>query len=208
MSKAQPEQPLILRPESPLYYKAGEKTDQEIVGAVVIRERKSKGFLNLRGNPEGKDFRNGVFDVLGAELPVAPRTCVSNAQVGMYWLGPDEWLLVVAKGAEAEVESRLRETLTGHFAIIDISGGQTLVELSGEKAGMVLKKSSSYDFDLTQFPVGHCAQTTFARAMALVSRRQENTFELIIRRSFADYLFDWLIDAAGEYGVEVKLDLP
>ncbi len=87
---------------------------------------------------------------------------------------------------------------------MDLSGGQTLVQLSGEAVQMVLKKSSGYDFSVDHFPVGRCVQTTFAKATALVSRTGDDAFDLVIRRSFSDYLFRWIMDAADEYGIEVK----
>ena len=171
---------------------------------VVINEAPIKGHLNLRGNPEDEQFRRGVEQVLGVELPVVPGTCVANANSSVYWLGPNEWLVIVDGGTEVAVETQLREVLSGHFAVVDFSGGQTLVHLSGEAVQMVLKKSSGYDFSIDHFPVGRCVQTTLAKATALVNRTGNDAFDLVIRRSFSDYLFRWIIDAAGEYGIEVK----
>ena len=171
---------------------------------VLICEEALKGHLNLRGNPDEDTFRSGVAEELGLELPLVAGTCTGNGNTSIYWLGPTEWLVTVEGGTEAGVEARLRQTLNGHFAVVDVSGGQTLVRLSGEAVDMVLKKSSGYDFHPSQFTQGRCVQTTFAKASALVSKTADNSFDLVIRRSFSDYLFRWIVDAASEYGIEVK----
>ena len=190
--------------ESCLHYLIGDGA--KVAGSscgLAIREQSLKGHLNLRGDPEDEGFRSAVSQVLGVDLPTVPGSFNSNADSSIYWLGPTEWLVIVACGNEVEVEVRLRETLTGHYSVVDVSGGQTLLTLSGEAVAMVLKKSSVYDFHHSQFTQGRCVQTTFAKASALVSRTSKNSFDLVVRRSFSDYLFKWIVDAACEYDVEV-----
>ena len=193
--------------ESPFHYVTAEAENQSHADArIVIREQSHMGHLNLCGNPEDEMFRRGVAEVLGVDLPVEPGSCNGSDESRLYWLGPNEWLAIVAGGTEAEVEARLRQTLRGHFSVVDVSGGQTLVNLSGEAAAMVLKKSSVYDFHSSQFAQGRCVQTTFAKASALISKSADGSFDLVIRRSFSDYLFRWIADAASEYGIEVRGD--
>lgn len=194
-----------VRRESPLCYQmADAKRVQRGVGGIILSEEGGRGHLNLRGDPSNETFVNAVEQVLGVALPLVPGTCTTNGEASMYWLAPNEWLVIVGAGTEFEIETRLRQTLRGHFAIVDVSGGQTLVRLSGPAVAMVLKKSSVYDFHPDHFPVGRCVQTTFAKATALVSKTADDSFDLVIRRSFADYLFRWLIDAAGEYGIKIN----
>ena len=53
------------------------------------------------------------------------------------------------------------------------------------------------DLHAREFKVGQCAQTRLARAgMTLSPLADGSGFEVIIRRSFADYLLLWLQDAA------------
>jgi sarcosine oxidase subunit gamma len=204
--QAQPEEgDVTAQRETPLHYVTAEAAGQSGADAgIVIREQAHMGHLNLRGDPEDEAFRRGVAAVLGVELPVEPRSCASNDDNRLYWLGPNEWLAIVVGGTEAEVEARLRQNLSGHFSVVNVSGGQTLLNLSGEAVAMVLKKSSVYDFHSSQFDQGRCVQTTFAKASALVSKSANDSFDLVIRRSFSDYLFRWIVDAASEYGFEVR----
>ena len=65
-------------------------------------------------------------------------------------------------------------------------------------------KSTSYDVAPENFPPGKVVTTTFAQAQVVLRRVNDNTFELVLRRSFSDYLWAWLRDAASEFGFAVQ----
>lgn len=189
--------------EAPLHYYLGRQSGSQEAG-VVITEAPLKGHLNLRGDLQDPDFEKSVELVLGVPLPPRPCSYETNGEKSIYWLGPNEWLLIVDGGSEAAVESHLREVFKGHISIVNISGGQTLINLRGADVETVLKKSSGYDFHPSHFGPGRCVQTTFAKATALVSKKADGSFDLLIRRSFADYLATWLLDAGREFGCRIE----
>jgi sarcosine oxidase subunit gamma len=171
---------------------------------VTLREKKLLGHLILRGDADDAEFAGGVHKALSLELPVA-LTLVASGDSSLQWLGPDEWLLIVPGGTEFEVEARLREALAGqHVSVVNVSGGQTLLELSGPKVRELLMKSSSYDVHPSNFPVGKAVGTVFAKSQLIIRHTAEETWELLIRRSFADYFWLWLQDASAEYGLAVE----
>ena len=190
--------------ESPLHYVSAVGNSQHPQAGITIGERVHRVHLNLRGDPSDQEFCRGVADVLGVELPLEPCTFNCNDDSGLYWLGPNEWLAIVRGGTGRNTESQLRETLKGHFSVVDISGGQTQIRMSGEGVGQLLKKSSVYDFHPEHFRSGQCVQTTFAKASALISKNADQSFDLVMRRSFSDYLCRWIIDASAEYGLEMN----
>jgi len=49
------------------------------------------------------------------------------------------------------------------------------------------------------FPVGKAVTTVLAKTQALCIRVDDAEWHLIVRRSFADYAWDWLCDASAEY---------
>ena len=58
------------------------------------------------------------------------------------------------------------------------------------------------DLSATAFSPGVCAQTVLARVpVLLVSIDLEPTIDLIVRRSFATYLWAWIQDAGREFGL-------
>lgn len=118
---------------------------------------------------------------------------------------PDEWLLIVPGGEEFALEGKLREALgDAHYAIVNVSGGQTLIELEGEMARELLMKSTPYDVHPDAFPVGKGVTTVFAKANLILRRPSEHRWELVLRRSFADYCYRWILDAGAEYAIGVE----
>ncbi|MFG0634531.1 sarcosine oxidase subunit gamma [Pseudomonas sp. xss_2] len=171
---------------------------------VTLREKKFLGHLTLRGDGHNPEFAAGVHKALGLELPVA-LTVVANADSSLQWVGPDEWLLIVPGGQELAVEQKLREALEGqHIQVVNVSGGQSLLELRGPNVRNVLMKSTSYDVHPNNFPVGKAVGTVFAKSQLVIRRTAEDTWELVIRRSFADYWWLWLQDASAEYGLSIE----
>ena len=171
---------------------------------VTLREKKFLGHLTLRGDGHNPAFAAGVQKALGLELPVA-LTVVADGETSLQWVGPDEWLLIVPGGQELEAEQKLRTALEGqHIQVVNVSGGQTLLELRGPNVRDVLMKSTSYDVHPNNFPVGKAVGTVFAKSQLVIRRTAEDTWELMIRRSFADYWWLWLQDASAEYGLTIE----
>lgn len=171
---------------------------------VLLRERALLGHLILRGGAIVLD--EAVRQVLGFGLPARPNGLTRDAsgERSIQWLSPDEWLLIVPGGEEATLEGKLREVLgDAHYAIVNASGGQTLLELEGEKARELLMKSTPYDVHPDAFPVGKGVITVFAKANLILRRPSEERWELVVRRSFADYLYRWILDAGAEYAIGV-----
>ncbi|MFF7706282.1 sarcosine oxidase subunit gamma family protein [Pseudomonas sp. NPDC007930] len=170
---------------------------------VTLRHKQLLGHLTLRGDSHDAAFSGGVHKALGLELPAA-LTVVSNGELSLQWLGPDEFLLICPRGQELALEQALRDALAGqHIQVVNVSGGQSLLELTGPNVRDVLKKSTSYDVHPNNFPVGKAVGTVFAKSQLVIRRTGEDTWELLIRRSFADYWWLWLQDAAAEYGLAI-----
>ena len=172
---------------------------------VLLKEQAFLGHLILRGGAIVLD--EAVRKVLGISLPGQPQGLALDAsgERSVQWLSPDEWLVIVPGGEELDIEQRLRDALgDAHYAIVDVSGGQTLVELSGEKARELLMKSTPYDVHPEAFPVGKGVTTVFAKANLILRRPTEERWELVLRRSFADYVYRWILDAGAEYAIGVE----
>ena len=211
-----------IKVESPLQYFHRRTSHQSQVAAVngtelfngdaefalVVKEAPICTHLNLRGDGRDDGFSAGVSEVLGIPLPTEPGHYHCNHEHSLHWLGPDEWMLVSQAGA-LTLEAALRQRLTGHISIVDLSGGQALINMRGSNTAVqtMLKKSSVYDFagwPSAQTDKGCCVQTTFAKATAVVSNKSDGSFDLIIRRSFADYIARWLLDAGQEFGCRIE----
>ena len=181
---------------------AGVPADQ---AAVVISERPFLVHLNLRGNPEDAGFTKAAADVLGLHLPTEPNTVADEGETLALWLGPDEWLVLTPPGAQTRMSDSLEAALQGvHAAVTDVTGGQTVITLSGPRTRDVLAKGCPLDLHPSVFKTGQCAQTIVGKANVTLRCVDDSpSFDLIIRRSFAEYMALWLYDAALEYGAAV-----
>lgn len=151
------------------------------------------GHINLRGNAADGRYFDGVSAALGQELPIVANT-MSQSVHRIYWLGPDEWQIVTAlhhcKGLLDKLDRELRGQ---HAAVNDVSAGQVTFHLSGPDASVKLGKGCTLDLHPSAFRLGDCAQSSLAKTGMLLGKIDEApVYELIVRRSFSEYLLRWL----------------
>ena len=163
----------------------------------AITEVPFLGYINLRGRTDNTAFLAGVLKALGTEPPIEPNTVKQAGEHRIFWLGPDEWLVITPAGQQAEVKAALSDALEGVFSsVVDNSSGLTMIEITGEQAADLLATDCPLDLHPRVFKAGQCAQTRLAKAgMTLAPKMDGSGFEVIIRRSFADYLLLWLLEA-------------
>jgi len=195
------------RRDSPLARFAAEANGQTRLEGPRVRlsERPFRGHFNLRGDPDDAAFLKAVESVLGFGLPLTPNTVSEGAGLVALWLGPDEWLVVTQPDGESTIAVALEDALGDTLnSVTDLTGGQTVIGISGPRARDVLAKGCTLDLHPRAFGPGQCAQTLLAKAAVTIRQVDESpSFDLIVRRSFADYLGVWLQDAALEYGLAV-----
>jgi sarcosine oxidase subunit gamma len=164
--------------------------------APRIEEVPFLGYLNLRGRNTA--FVAAVLKVLGCEPPTAANTVVEAGERRIFWLGPDEWLVITAVGQQDDLQAKLVVALKGAFSsVVDNSSGMTMLRITGENAAALLATDCPLDLHPKAFQYGHCAQTRLAKSgMILTPHKDGAGFDVIIRRSFGDYLLHWLQDAA------------
>ena len=90
--------------------------------------------------------------------------------------------------------------LDGAGAVVDVSAGYVRYNLHGPAAAELLMKACPYDFDRRNFGPGRCVQTVFAKTTAMVAAGEDASFDLAIRRSYADYFERWTADAVAGPG--------
>jgi sarcosine oxidase subunit gamma len=151
------------------------------------------GHINLRGDATDGRFTKAVEATLGQPLPLVANT-ISQSAHRIYWLGPDEWQIVTEPASSSDLVQGLRRELAGqHVSINGLSGGQKAFHLSGPNAVNVLQKGCTLDLHPSVFPVGACAQSGLAKANVLLGCIDKApVYEIIVRRSFSEYLMRWL----------------
>ena len=161
---------------------------------TVLTKLPACGLFNLRVRTRTP----ALARVFGLALPETPCTYAAGNDVAAYWLGPGEWLLAMDAGGNADFEGSLRSELGHAGAVVDVSAGYVRYNLGGPMAAELLMKACPYDFDGLSFGPGRCVQTVFARTTALVACREDSSFDLAIRRSYAGYFERWTADASTD----------
>lgn len=156
------------------------------------------GYISLRGKAQNVLFTKAAKKALGVALPILPCSLISASWGCIYWLSPDEWLIVCARELHAELQQKLEAALVGnHSQVIDNSGGLTTVFLQGKNASVVLHHCTVYD--LNALTTGKVVGTTFGKTSVFL-HQHGNGYNLIFRRSFADYIWRYLERSALPYG--------
>jgi sarcosine oxidase subunit gamma len=135
---------------------------------AVLRELALDSQVSVRGEPQ-------------PGFPVEPNTSAGHA----LWLGPDEWLVIDASEDE----------FPGAAVVVDVSANRVCLELVGDDVEDVLAQGCSLDLHPSVFAPGRCAQTLLAKAQVILHRRDDETFRILVRPSYAPYLRAWLEDA-------------
>ena len=168
-----------------------------IAGRFFFRENALRELTNVRGDSRSPRFRGAVRQVFGVELPDAPNTVATGATHIALWLGPDEWLLKSIAPRLPSAERSMRARLENEPAsVVDVSSGYTVLELEGPRVRTILQKGCPLDLHPRVFGTARCAQSHFFKAGIILRSVRQNAYELIVRRSFADYTVRMLLDAA------------
>ncbi|EDP64744.1 sarcosine oxidase, gamma subunit [alpha proteobacterium BAL199] len=172
---------------------------------VVLGEVRFQGKLNLRGNPDDAAFRSAVTGAVGVEPPITPGTVAAVDDRAILWLGPDEWLIVTPTGDETALRAALDAALAGlRASTVDVSDNYTTIRIGGPKARWVLAKGWPVDLHPKAFGPGRVVQSNLALTNVILRQTDDApTYEILVRPSFAKYLWDWLTDASLEVGCRI-----
>lgn len=164
--------------------------------AVQIREMRSRGMIDLRGNAGDSKFTSSVKDVLGLDLPATPRTSVAWGDNHALWLSPDQWLILCPRSKTAEVLAALRSALAGvHSFAVDVSDMRSIIRVEGDAARSVLLKGCSLDLLSSDYETGTVRRLRFAEIAALlhIVSGKPDVIDLYVFRSYADYVWEWFL---------------
>lgn len=168
---------------------------------VILQEKALAGFVNLRVNPTSTTLASAVATTLGHSLP-AINQVVNEDNHLIVGLGPSEWLIVCENGAD--MTHGLSTGLADAYALVaDVSGGYTQLLITGNNAADMLEKGTTVDLHASVFKVGDAYTTLLAKAPVTIIKQKDGML-VICRRSFADHLARWAVDAGEEYGLEIK----
>ena len=156
----------------------------------------------LRGKPEDSAYLTAAENALGVALPTAPRQSAAKDALTILRLSPDEWLLKSPWQEQTALATRLQRALANqHAQLVDNSGGYTGLELRGDAVETVLRHLTPYPVE--NLAAGEVIGTVMEAAHITLHKHGATHYSLIIRRSFADYVWKLLAKASRPYGLAV-----
>lgn len=182
---------------------------------VHLWELPKRRMLTLRLDPCNAALVAKAEEALGMALPTKPNTMTAyNNDSFVLWTSPDEFMIDLSyggpDGADAATMQALTDALSGEFALVaDVSDQMAGIGLGGALWREVWSKVCAQDVHETVFKPGQCKQTVAAKSNILfygpdaTAERVEH-IRLYTRRSFSQYLFARLEDAALEYGLSLR----
>jgi sarcosine oxidase, subunit gamma len=165
----------------------------------AMRELSFRDLVNVRGELSDPAFVDAFVEVVGCQPPAKPNTVARGKGYDVLWLGPDEWLVRSDAAVPAGV---LEAKLAGAFGdawatAVDVGSGYTVVEIDGARTREVLSRGCPLDLHPRMFKQGQCAQSVFFKASIVLIAAGDDRFEIVVRRSFADYFCRIMLDAAA-----------
>lgn len=173
--------------------------------AVSIRELPFCTMVGLRLT-SGSLPAQRVEETLGAPLPYrcgAVHDLNNGGPGAVLWLSPDEFLVFTESSHGATVTNLVDAIADGPGSAIDLSANRTTLELSGPSARYVLNKGCPLDLHPRRWPVGDAYVTVIGAVAVIVWRSDYDTYRILVRSSFTDYLGRWLMDAMSEFSAPV-----
>jgi len=132
---------------------------------------------------------------LGVTLPKAPKTSAGKGARTAMWLGPDEWMVIDEAGGDPLADCAKVKQL--HSAV-GISHRNVAISVTGPAASACLNAGCPQDLSLAAFPVGACSRTILGKSEVVLLRTAEDAFRVECWRSFSDYVFAFLCQAATD----------
>lgn len=153
--------------------------------AVVVTDRSHLTKVSVRTMPSRA---GGLGPAFGAsELVGEALVCGSR---------PGEWLVI----GEADAVHAAIGDLAAHT--VDLTHGRVLIEVAGEAAAGTLEKICNLDWSDAMTPDGAVVSASVAKISCDVIRHDNNdrrAYLIAADRSFGQYLYDAIADAAAEF---------
>lgn len=166
---------------------------------LTVAEQPGSTLLHLEGARQGTEL-GSVLSTLG--LADIPAVGASGGRDGasLLGIGPSIWLLVMEPGTALPSTFAVAGPVGSAFvAAVDVSNAYTRIAITGPKADELLAKGCAIDLHPRRFPPDACAVAALAGMRCIIWHVAQEAFEILVGRSYAVSLWEWLRDVTAEY---------
>jgi len=165
------------------------------MAAVRITERPLEPMFELQFAAEDAATAAALSAATGLDFTATNRALIAGAITAL-WLGPGNWLIKPGAEAAAKLAPLERVVAVTQSSLVDVSDQWFGASMQGERCRELLAQGCALDFDPRVFAPDSCAVTQFARLRALIHYVDGSpVYHVHVERSYAAYLWAWLIDA-------------
>ena len=164
---------------------------------VEIQELSFINKINVR--IDNNDNKNIIKcgKLINAILPVQPNTYVTNDNVKVIWLGPNEWLITNNQNLYKNLKNEIGDI---QASVTDVSENRTVIRISGDQIFKLLSKFLVLDLEKNLPDESSCAQTLFVKVPVLLVRnnneKQIPEIDIFTNRSHAKYIYNLIVDGS------------
>lgn len=148
--------------------------------------------MSLRARPAAVA---ALSKAIGVTLPEKPKSSAVKAGRTVLWLGPDEWLVIDEAGGDPIGDCA---SVKGLHSAVDVSHRNVGIAVIGPNAADTINAGCPQDLSLAAFPVGAASRTVLGKVEIVLLRTGEDAFRLECWRSFSDYVWGFLSEAARD----------
>lgn len=188
-----------------------------VAGWEVTGRRSTAGLTLTDLTPLAKTGVRSRFDGALAQALGVPfgRAARDGSRALVIGSGPGEWLVLGPAGEGPALRHRLEEIAgqaSGQEAgtVLDLTHGRALMRLTGTSAATALAKLCGIDLADPSTPDGAAFRSSVARLATDVIRDDQESsagpvpsYLLHCERSYGQYLFDALLEAGAEFGIDI-----
>lgn len=190
-------------------------TDLTPLSKVQVRAAPGGPMSRALDLPPGRAARGTTLDraLTNGASPAGTNALVAHS-------GPGEWLVLSPPGTAADMTARLERVAAATRAdgtagastlelvtVTDLTHGRALLRVTGEQAPALFARLCTINFNDTVTPNGAAFRTEVAHLATEVIRDDlptgRRSYLLHCERSSGQYLFDVLLDAGADLGVDV-----
>lgn len=185
---------------SPAAHLAEQFAAAEVTGprGVSLREVPFHTMVGVRTVP-GSDVAGRVEVQLGTTLPASCGAVSPAEGTAVLWLSPDEFLVVSDTDPATLTGALVEAVAEGPGSATDLSANRTTFELTGPSAREVLEKGCPLDLHPRAFAVGSAYVTALWSVPIILWQTGAESYRVLPRSSFADFLGRRLLDAMAEF---------
>lgn len=156
------------------------------------------GMVTLKADLAAPAVTAALEAVLGLAVPPR-RRILGGLAGGAAWMAPDELLLLVPRAEAADRAAALDAALDGtHRLVADVSDARAAFRVAGPGAREVIARGAPVDLHPDAFRPGDLRRTRLGQVACAfwIPEPAPGTVELVVFRSVAAFVADWLENAA------------